>query len=376
MKQTILRFLSKINTEILTMPQSLYDNKNSYEYITQILRKYDFLVKDNYMNLKGTFQALKGSKQPKITFICKYDSGSPDGHIYGNNCNATISIGTAIALSSIIEKMDFSIEVIGCSGIYSSGPEIILTKEHAFDDSSVIFAPHVDNITSLNNSSLACTTLEITYINRSEKPDVNTSCLDFCLHTIHFINQLIEDTSKHCYMDHLSLRCDNAVREYPTSAKAEFEIKGDSFKICSEIEDNIRKYIKCLKDIMNVSCSVSLSKLPCKELLDNSTINKLFENNLKESGLIDINYGKNVIYPLCIGTVSHSTPTIYPSINICNDNKIHCPSLEFRDQTTTDLAKDNIWKAISALSFTCIDVIEKRDLISESTWELNNNLIE
>lgn len=381
MKQQVLSFLSTIKDEILDINEFLYNtNENTfnefkaYTHITNKLKKYGFLIEDNFCGINTAFKATIGKQAPEICFICKYSTGSSDGHIYGNNSNATISIGAAIGLASIIDKLSGSISIIGCPGKYSNGSEIIMTKEKVFDQYSIIFAPHVDNVTSLINTSVSCSSLEIKYRNMHANQDINISSLDFCLHTIHFINQLIEDTNSKAYMDHLCLICDNAENEYPTTAKATFQIKAHNYKICELIEGNIRKYINCLKEIMNISTSIHISQLPCKELIENNIINKLFEGNLKQSGIINISHNKNTLYPLAIGTVSHSTPTIYPSISIVEDCHISCPSIQFRDLTISTYAKKNIWKSIEALVLTSIDFLERPDLILESTATLANQL--
>ncbi|MEG1257078.1 hypothetical protein [Clostridium sp.] len=382
MKQHVLSFLSTIKKEILDINKFLYevseDCFNEYkscEYMINLLKKHGFKTEDNFVNIPTAFRAQIGHGHPEICFICKYSTGSNDGHVFGNNANATISLGSAIGLSSIIDKIGGSIIIIGCPGKYSNGSEIIMTKEKVFEDSGVIFAPHVDNITSLNNSSQSCITLELNYTNLLLSNDnANESSLDVCLQTVHFINQLIQNTSTSCYMDHLKLICDNSLNEYPSSAKVSFEIKCKSHKLCENIENNVRNYIKCIQDIINIKCSIKLLELPCKELLDNQIINKIFETNLKECGIINISAGKNMLYPLGIGTVSHTTPTIYPSIGISDNKSIHCPSVEFRDLTISEYAESNIWKAIESLSLTGIDLIERKDLIYESTTFLSNKI--
>lgn len=382
MKQSILSFLYTIKEDILSLNKYLYYNSEncfteykSCQHIINLLEKYKFKTESNFLNIPTAFKASIGTGHPEICFICKYSSGDENGHIYGNNSNATMVIGAAIGLSHIMDKIEGSIVVIGCPGKYSNGTEIIMTKENVFDEVDVIFAPHVDNITCINNTSLSSIPLELIYSNLwIENGKANLSSLDVCLQNVHFINQLIQDTSNHCYMDHLELICDNALNEYPSSAKVKFEIKTKNYSTGEKIENNIRKYIKCIETVMNINCKLNLLELPCKELIDNHTINKLFESNLKECGLRNISSSKMMLYPLSIGTVSHSTATIYPSINIVEDSSIKCPSHEFKDLTLLPFAEDKIWKTIEALSLTGLDLLERKDLIYESTCELYKNI--
>lgn len=378
MRQNILSFLSTIKEDIFSLNKFLFDTSencfNEYkscDYISALLMKHGFKVETNFLNIPTAFKAKIGTGHPEICFICKYSTGDEQGHVYGNNANATMSIGSALGLSSIIDKLEGSIIVIGCPGKYSNGSEIIMTKEKVFEETDVIFAPHVDNITCINNNSLSSIPLELKYSNLwIDNGKANLSSLDVCLQNVHFINQLIQDTCNQCYMDHLQLICDNALNEYPSSAKVKFEIKTKNYKIGETIEKNIRKYIKCIEDVMNIDCKLNLIELPCKELIDNHVLNKIFESNLKECGIININSGKVMLYPLCIGTVSHTTPTIYPSISIVSDKSIQCPSVEFKNATLLDYGKENMWKAIEALALTGLDLLERKDLISESTIEL------
>ena len=385
MKQNILSFLSTIKEDIFSLNKYLYhisencfNEYKSCNYIISLLKKYNFQVEPNFQNIPTAFKAQIGTGHPEICFICKYSTGDEKGHLFGNNANAAISVGAAIGLSHFVSKFskfNGSITIIGCPGKYSNGAEIIMTKEKVFEEADVIFAPHVDNVTCLDNISLSSIPLELTYSNLwLENGKANLSSLDVCLQNVHFINQLIQDTSNHCYMDHLQLICDNALNEYPSSAKVRFEIKTQNYSIGEKIENNVRRYIKCIEDVMNIDCKLELLELPCKELIDNHVINKLFKSNLKECGLINITSGKLMLYPVAIGTVSHTTATIYPSINIVENPSIGCPSIEFRDATISDFAQENIWKAIEALAITGLDLIERKDLIYESTSELYKNI--
>lgn len=381
MKEYALSFIETIKDDILSVNRSLYEFKEdcfkeekSVEHIIELLKKYGFNVEKDILGIPNAFKGTLGSGQPNICFICKYSTGDNAGHIYGNNSNAAMSLGSCIGLSSIMNKMSGTITIFGCPGKYSNGSEIIMEREGLFEDSSIIFAPHADNITSLYNSSLSAITYEIHYSNFKANELINMSALDFCLQTVHFINRLIENTESTCYMDHLHLYCDNAINEYPTSAVSRFELKGKNYSICNVLGDNIRKYLKCVEEIMNVKCDISLVELPSKELIESGVVNRIFEGNLKESGIIKILCHNDVLYPLGVGTVSHSTPTIYPSIDIIGSKTIDCPSEAFRDATILSYAEENIIKAVKALSCTAIDFLERPDLIIESTSNLNDNL--
>ena len=147
MKQNILSFLCTIKEDIFSLNKYLYDisencfnEYKSCEYITNLLRKYNFKVESNFQNISTAFKAQIGTGHPEVCFICKYSTGDESGHVFGNNANAAMSIGAAIGLSHVIDKVGGSIIIIGCPGKYSNGAEIIMTREKVFEETDVRYS--------------------------------------------------------------------------------------------------------------------------------------------------------------------------------------------------------------------------------------------
>ena len=106
---------------------------------------------------------------------------------------------------------------------------------------------------------------------------------------------------------------------------------------------------------MNVDYKSSLYQFPSEELLTNRTLNRLYNHNLKECGIIDICPPKDVNASLSIGTLSKHVPVIHPYISITEDNTIKYGTKEFRDATITDYAYEQYKKSALALAFTGLD---------------------
>lgn len=382
MKNNVINFLFNVKDEILALNRFLYDNPEpcfkeykASRYISDLLKRHKFSVTDNFENIPTAFYAKIGNGHPSICYICKYSSDDENGHVFGNNSNAAISVGAAIGLSSIIDNLGGSVVVIGCPGKYSNGSEIIMTHDKVFDDIDVIFAPHVDNSNAESGTSMATIPLKIIYeVNTNSDSFSRKTALDACLYTMNFINDIVRDRCEGCYIDHLCIEAGNSSHELPSKATMKFEIKSKRIYQGEVIENNIRNYIKAIEPLISTKYDISLYELPCSELITNKTLSRIFSNNLKERGIIDISSCKNVVYPLGIGTVSHTTPTIYPSINIVENASIPCPSEEFKNSTVSRFAEDNIYKAIEALAITGVDFIERTDLVEEITAELNKDL--
>lgn len=377
MKQNIISYLSTIEDTIFSISKFLYDNPeksfNEYKsskYITDILSNFNFNIEKNFLNIDTAFSATYGNGHPKICFICKYTADEINGHIYGNNVNAAITVASALALKEIIDKTNGTIVLLGCPGLYSNGSEVTITHENFFSDIDIILAPHIDINNAQSGSSMACIPLKIEYTLKGK----DNNSLDYALFNLSSINKIVNSSCNKCYIDNLNIDINNHIHGNKIKEYIKFNIKSTKISEAAIIDKNIRKYLNSLEEILDIEYNISFENIPCKELISNDILSRIFSNNLKENGIINICEPKIMEYPLSIGTASHTTPTIYPSISITEDNNINCPSIEFRDLTLSSFCKDITLKSAAALASTAIDFIERADLLNEITVNFYESL--
>ncbi len=380
MKQEIKSYISTIKDDIFNLSNYLYDNPEasykeykSCSYIIDMLKKHDFKIQENYCNIPNSFYAEYGSGHPKICYICKYTSTENAGHIFGNNVNASISTAAAMGLSKVIDKSGGSVILLGCPGGYSNGAELTLTKDKCFDDIDVIFAPHCDITNAESGTSMATIPIKIIYsqnINTVNNETFNFSSLDTYLFILNTLNQSLNRLTSSCSIDDVSINNASSCPNSRFQSESKLYITAAKLTEAKTLEKTILDLTKSMSQIMNMNVDISLFELPSEELLSNKSLSRIFTHNLKESGIINIAPCKNAAYGLGIGSISHFTPCIYPSIAITDNALISCPSPAFALETQTDLCKSNIIKAAVALAITGLDIIEKQDLLKEILVEL------
>ncbi|MBZ9684894.1 M20 family peptidase [Clostridium estertheticum] len=380
MKQEIISYLSTIKDDIHNLSKYLYDNpETSYKeykgcsYIINMLKDHNFEIQENYCNIPTSFYAEYGSGHPKICYICKYTATENVGHIFGNNVNASISTAAALGLSKVISKSGGSVILLGCPGGYSNGSELTLTKEKCFEDIDVIIAPHSDISNAESGTSMATIPIKIVYrqdINTKNKELSNFSSLDTYLFILNALNQLIKGLNKSLSIDAVSIKNVSSCPNSFSKSEAKLYLTATKLTEAKVLEKTVLDLTRSMSEIMNMTADISLFELPSEELLTNKSLSRIFTHNLKESGIIDIEPCKNARYGLGIGSISHITPCIYPSIAITQKSLISCPSQAFALETQTDFSKDNTIKAAIALAITGLDIIEKEDLLKEITVEV------
>ena len=381
MKQEIISYLSTLEDEIRNLSRYLYDNPEdnfceykSYNFITKLLTKYDFKIHHNYLDIDTAFLAQYGDGHPKICYICKYSASSNSSHVYGNNLNCSMAVGAAISLSKVLHKTKGSIIVLGCPGNDFNGAELTITKQGCFEDMDVILAPNADIDNFQSGTSMAVVPMHIKFKSKNNSFE-NTydfySPLDACIFTFNTITLLAKNLRIKCYIDGLSINGANNTYMYPCEGEIKFYIRANDEKHVEVLEKKIKDFVKAIAPILDVESEVSLFQVPSEPLITNKELSRLFTHNLKEAGIIDIKCCKDTPYGLSIGSVSHTTPCIYPSISIVEDNLIKYPSKEFGEATISDYAHDKVMKAIQALALTGYDIIDKETLLTEMTVELS-----
>lgn len=382
MKQEIISFLSTIEDEICGISKYIYKNSEesfhenkSCNYLIKLLKKYSFKVQEKYLDIDTSFKAEFGNGHPKICFLCQYDGVKDDGQIYGYNAQSAMSIGAAIGLSKVISNVGGSIVVIGCPGEILGGSKLTMVHQGAFEDLDIVLMTQPYNETAISGNSLAVLPLEIKYKNIGDIFKQNSivySPIDSCMFTFNAINLIIKGFDNTSSIDSVDIRS-NSKNKANSEATARFLLTTNKIKTAEYIKDKISDFMNSTEKLLNIESEIHMYDLPCKELISNKTLNRLFSHNLKEIGIIDILGVKNLNSCLSLGNVSHVVPSINYYINITENENIKYATKDFALATQSAFANNIIIKVANTLAVTALDLIEKESLISEAKIELLSN---
>ena len=381
MRQHIISHLSSFEDDIYEFSKHLYENPEesfneykAYSYIVDMLKEHNFDVQEHFCQIPTSFYASYGSGYPKICYLCEYDAVKDKGHVVGHNLVSAMSLTAAIGLSSVMDKFEGTVIVIGCPGEYTSGAKVTLAKQGVFDDIDVVLMAHPDVSTHQNGTSMAILPLKITYKSTSGftyRSTASYSALDACLFTFNAIGLLEKGFPEDCSIDGIIAKGGSTPSMNPSEAEGKFYIRAAKMCDAVKIECKIRELAKTVGSIMDVSSEVNLYELPYEELIPNDTLSRIFTHNLKESGIINVGDSQNTMSGLSLGTVSHIVPCIHPYIGIIDNPEIQYSSKEFADATISKYATENVLKAGYALAFTGLDMIEREDLLREVKMEFD-----
>ncbi len=381
MKQQVISYLSTCKDTLFNSAKYLYENPeesykeyNACNYLINILENHNFKVEKNFLNIDTAFKATFGNSFPKICYICEYDAIKNQGHITGHNLISEISLGAAIGLSKVIEKIGGTVIVLGCPGEYLGGAKITMCKQGVFEDIDAVLMAHPDVCTRESGTSTAILPLSIEFNSNSGLSYINKNtynALDAMILTFNILNSINKGLPENTQVDSVLSEGGITPLLVPNKTEAKFYIRADNMQIANYIEKKIKVIAESVTSLMDISYSSSFYELPYENLITNSTLSRLFCHNLKESGIIEIGEPIKINAGISLGTVSHFVPSIHSHINIIESSNVKYGTKEFASATLSEFAQDAAIKAAHALAFTGIDIIEKEPLLTEIKKEFS-----
>lgn len=379
MKQEMITYLStcrndifELNKYLYNTPEESYNEYNSCKYISELLTKYKFDVKNNFLDLPTSFYASKGNGHPNICFLCEYDAIPGEGHLTGHNLLTSTSIAAAISLGKIIEKVNGTVIIIGCPGEYLGGTKSVMVKQGVFNETDIVLLAHPDVITSESGSSSAIIPLSVKFLGNSGLSFLNKgtySSLDGVLLTFNILNALLKGFPEDVEVNSILSKGGLTPLLLPLESEAKFYIRSKEMDIARIAESKLREIIIYVSKLIRVQYSISLYEPENEELITNRTLNRLFSHNLKENGIINIDGPRDVYSGLSLGIVSKTVPCIHPYFSIVDNKDIKYGTKEFAEATVSDFALEQCLKSALALAFTGYDIIQNEKLLSEVKQE-------
>ena len=380
MKQEILSYLSTEKENLFNLCKFLYDNpEESYKefksckYICDFLNNRGFNVTKNICDIETAFIATKGLGYPNICFLCDYDALKDQGHVTGNNLSSTISIAAAIGLGSYIDDITGTITVIGCPGELLGGCKSTFAKLGILDNIDAVLMVQPDLVTAESGLSKATIPLRVKFKGGDGLSFLNSktyTSLDGIILTFNILNALLKALSPDISIN--SILSEGGINPLlvPEEAEAKFYIRAKDMDMAKFAEERLKELTYYVSKLMGLQNICSLYEPPNKELISNKTLNRLFVNNLKENGIIDICPPLDVESGLSIGDISHKVPCIHSYINIVESGLIYYGTKEFASETLSNFAFEQGLKASYALVSTALDLIESDSLLNEAKCNL------
>jgi len=361
--------LIDLSERIHRHPETKFEEYQASQWLSETAEAAGFRVEKPIGGLETAFRAsYSGAGEgPIAAFLAEYDALPKLGHACGHNLIATASLGAALGLQAVMDKLPGSVQLIGTPGEEGGGGKVIMAEAGVFDDVDVAMMFHPSGKTVLWKHALARRKLLIEFFGKSAhaaaSPEKGINALDATIQTFQNINALrqhIEESSRlHGIITHGG-DAPNIVPDYSASL---FYIRAREDDYCDELLEKVKNCAHGASIATGARVEMEMQGA-YKSLRTNMPLAQTFKANLEALGwdFDEIDPSKG-IGSTDMANVSHVTAAIHPYLSIGPKDLVG-HSTEFAEAAASEKGQQAMIAAAKALASTAVDVLLRPSLLA------------
>ncbi len=361
--------LIDLSERIHRHPETKFEEYQASQWLSETAEAAGFRVEKPIGGLETAFRASYSGEGegPIAAFLAEYDALPKLGHACGHNLIATASLGAALGLQAVMDKLPGSVQLIGTPGEEGGGGKVIMAEAGVFDDVDVAMMFHPSGKTVLWKHALARRKLLIEFFGKSAhaaaSPEKGINALDATIQTFQNINALrqhIEESSRlHGIITHGG-DAPNIVPDYSASL---FYIRAREDDYCDELLEKVKNCAHGASIATGARVEMEMQGA-YKSLRTNMPLAQTFKANLEALGwdFDEIDPSKG-IGSTDMANVSHVTAAIHPYLSIGPKDLVG-HSTEFAEAAASEKGQQAMIAAAKALASTAVDVLLRPSLLA------------
>ena len=148
-------------------PELAYEERQAADLLTGVLEEQGFAVTRGAADLPTAFTGVAGSGAPRIAFMAEYDALPGLGHACGHNLIGTASLGAALAVKSVLNRVRGTVLVVGCPAEEKGGGKIALVDAGVFAGTDAAMLVHPSNRTEMVKLALGMRELTVEFFGKA-----------------------------------------------------------------------------------------------------------------------------------------------------------------------------------------------------------------
>lgn len=375
-KVTIQEAIDKLQPKLIDLaerihrhPETKFEEYQASQWLSEAAEAAGFRVEKPIGGLETAFRAsYSGSGEgPAIAFLAEYDALPKLGHACGHNLIAAASLGAALGLRAVMDKLPGSVQLIGTPGEEGGGGKVIMTEAGVFDDVDVAMMFHPGRQTVLWKHALARRKLLIEFFGKSvhaaAAPEKGINALDATILTFQNINALREHIEESSRIHGIIAHGGDAPNIVPDYSASLFYIRAREDDYCDELLEKVKNCARGAAVATGARIEMEMQGA-YKSVRTNMALAQAFKTNLETLGwdFDEVDPTKK-LGSTDLGDVSHVTASIHPSLSIGPEDLVG-HSTEFAEAAASEKGQQAMIAAAKALASTAVDVLLRPSLLA------------
>ncbi len=342
-------------------PELAYEEHQAAELLTGVLEEHGFAVTRGVADLPTAFTGRAGSGSPRIAFLAEYDALPGLGHACGHNLIGTASLGAALAVKSILDRVSGEILLVGCPAEEKGGGKIALTEAGVFAGTDAAMLVHPSNRTEMVKLALGMRELTVEFFGKASHaaaaPDQGINALDAAVLSYTAIGVLRQQVRSDARIHGIITHGGQAPNIIPDYAAARFYVRALDL---TYMDDLFRRVVACCEAAAQATgCRVKVTSAskdyhPYKPVY---SLAELFQRNLESLGeRVDQGPVDKELGSTDVGNVSQVVPTIQPMLQI-SPREVTCHMAAFAEAAGSEAGQRAMLLATKAMAMTAVDLL-------------------
>ena len=384
-KASVLETIDELRPTLIALsrrihqnPEVKFEEQKASRWLSEAAEKAGFEVQKPLGGLETAFRARCAgvAAGPTVAFLAEYDALPKLGHGCGHNLIGPASLGAALGVRSVIDKIPGAVQLIGTPAEEGGGGKVILAQAGVFDNVDAAMMFHPSGKTILWKHALARRKLLIEFFGKAAHaascPERGISALDATIQTFQNINALREHMVDSARVHGIITHGGDAPNIVPDYASCLFYVRALEDADCDKLLERVKNCARGAALATGARVEMEMEGA-YRSLRTNQPLAQAFKHNLEALGWtfdeVDPAQG---IGSTDMGDVSHCAPSIHPYLTI-GPSDLAGHSTEFVEAAISEEAFDAMIAAAKALAATGLDVLLRAGLRDAITADFDQD---
>lgn len=346
-------------------PETAWEEYKSAARCAEFLKDRGFEVESQFVGLDTAFHATFGSGTRRLALMAEYDALPGIGHACGHNLIAAMSLGAGVALATVADELDLTVEVFGTPAEEGYGGKIEMLDRGAFEGLEFAMMAHPAPVDVARAEPMAVAHWEVTFrgqaAHAASYPTQGINAADaFTISevAIGLLRQQLPPTVRvHGVITHGG----DAPNAIPHFTRGRWYVRASTMQ---ELEATQEKVLRCFKaGALATGCDVEIrdESQPYSDFDMDEQALTLYQENARALGRDLRTEGPET--QMCrastdMANVSHVVRAIHPYIGVGSYPVLNHQA-EFADACIGNVANQTLNDGATALAWTGMDVAEE-----------------
>ncbi len=363
-------------------PEIGYQEFKAKDILINVLEKEGFEIQRDIGKVASAFSAVKNGKGkgPKVAIMSEYDALPGIGHACGHNLFSVASIGAALGISKVLDRIDGSVVVIGTPAeeatVPNAGGKAILIEEGVFDNIDAAMICHAEGRTIVERLLVAAASIDVVFTGKAAhaggSPHEGINALTAGLLTINNINAIRQHFLPRVIVNPIITEGGVTANTIPDKCAMKLSVRADKRNVLQYVMDKVENCIKAAAMVTGCKYEIDMDRKIYEDLIPNHELSLAFRDSLNILG-VDYIESEEANYAWDAGNVSYICPTIAPYIKIGSEELVGHTE-DFKNASNSEEGFAGMIIGAKAMALTILDYLTSPHLRDRAKEEFKRKI--